>query len=435
MKIAIIGAGFTGLTAALKLSKEGHCVTVFESTSNLGGLAGSFKLKSWDWSLEKAYHHFFTNDNSALNLAKEVDQKIIIKKPKTDVFVQDNFLPFDSPLALLKFPYLPLIDRLRVGFSIFYLRYLSRLSNLNQKALPWLKKYMGEKATFLIWEPLFQGKFGKYQENISLTWFWARIKKRTADLAYPEGGFDNFAQNLELRIKNLGGEILLNTAVTEIKSSLRGVELYTTKQSATIDRHGRHGDLAMTTHFDKILVTTPTAEFLKIAKLPTSYINRLKSIKHLSALILVLILKESFFKKGTYWLNITDKSFPFLVMAEHTNFMDKKYYGNKHILYIGNYLPENHPYLKMSAKRLFNIYKPYLKKISPSFPQFPLSTQLFFLPNAQPIMTPDYQKIMPDFITPLKNVYLANMDMVYPWDRGVNYAIELGEKAAKILIK
>ncbi|MDO8638918.1 MAG: FAD-dependent oxidoreductase [Candidatus Daviesbacteria bacterium] len=408
MRIAIIGAGFTGLTAALQLAKKGHQITVFESSSNPGGLAGSFKLKDWNWSLEKAYHHFFTNDKSALNLAKEVNQKIIIRTPKTDVYVQDDLLPFDSPLALLKFPYLPFIDKLRVGLVIFYLRNLSNLSDLkSQTALPWLKKYMGEKATNLIWEPLFKGKFGEYQNTISLTWFWARIKKRTASLAYPEGGFGSFADKIKSEAEKNGAKFIFNSEVSDI------IKL----------------------DFDKILVTIPTSIFTKIAKLPANYIKRLNSIKHLSALVLVLVFKKPFFKGKTYWLNITDKNFPFLVMAEHTNFMDKKNYGNQHILYIGNYLPENHPYLKMSAKELLKIFEPYLKKINPSYQLSAISHKLFSLPNAQPIVATKYPQQILTFQTPLKNIYLANMDMVYPWDRGVNYAVEMGEKAAEIIEK
>jgi hypothetical protein len=40
--------------------------------------------------------------------------------------------------------------------------------------------------------------------------------------------------------------------------------------------------------------------------------------------------------------------------------------------------------------------------------------------------------MIPSFKTPLKNVFLANMEQVYPWDRGTNYAVELGQKIARI---
>ncbi len=41
--------------------------------------------------------------------------------------------------------------------------------------------------------------------------------------------------------------------------------------------------------------------------------------------------------------------------------------------------------------------------------------------------------MIPPFETPLRYVYLANMQQVYPWDRGTNYAVELGEKIATVI--
>jgi hypothetical protein len=42
---------------------------------------------------------------------------------------------------------------------------------------------------------------------------------------------------------------------------------------------------------------------------------------------------------------------------------------------------------------------------------------------------------MPSMETPIANLFLANIEQVYPWDRGTNYAIELGEKAAEMVLK
>ena len=83
MKIGIIGAGFTGLSAAYYLQKEGHEITVIERESLPGGLAIGYQEKGWDWSLEAHYHHWFTNDKSVLDLAKEINHKVIVKRPKT----------------------------------------------------------------------------------------------------------------------------------------------------------------------------------------------------------------------------------------------------------------------------------------------------------------------------------------------------------------
>jgi phytoene dehydrogenase-like protein len=65
MKVAVIGAGFTGLTAALRLSEKGHDVIIFEKEDQVGGLAVGFSKKGWGWSLEKHYHHWFANDTYA----------------------------------------------------------------------------------------------------------------------------------------------------------------------------------------------------------------------------------------------------------------------------------------------------------------------------------------------------------------------------------
>ena len=57
MKIAIIGAGYTGLSAAYDLAKAGHEVTILEHSPTVGGLASGFTIEGT--SLEKAYHHIY----------------------------------------------------------------------------------------------------------------------------------------------------------------------------------------------------------------------------------------------------------------------------------------------------------------------------------------------------------------------------------------
>jgi protoporphyrinogen oxidase len=47
MKIAVLGAGVSGLTAARLLSEKGHNVTVYEKTDNPGGLAKTRFVKSY----------------------------------------------------------------------------------------------------------------------------------------------------------------------------------------------------------------------------------------------------------------------------------------------------------------------------------------------------------------------------------------------------
>ena len=411
-KIAIVGAGFTGLSAALALSQN-HKVTLFEATNELGGLAAAVKLPGCDWFIEKHYHHWFTNDEAALGLIKQLglENKLLFPKTLTSLFYHGKIYPFNSPSQILSFNPLAMIDRLRLGLVSLYLKLLPKSLAVDlekYKAGDWLKKYFGEKVYGIVWKPLLEGKFGKYADAVNMAWFWARIKKRTMLLGYLEGGYQVLIDAIKNKIKKNGGKILLATPF----------------------------DSAKTSSFDKVIVTTPSPIFLKLyPELPENYKKRLTSIPHLHALNLLLVTREKILK-DEYWLNINDRKFPFIAVVQQTNLVDAKHYGGKHLTWIGNYLPEGHPYLKMNKEELFKLYLPYLKKINPSF-NFTLNAirfELFLGPFAQPVFPLNYSKIIPGFKTPIPNVYLANMDMVYPWDRGTNYAIELGEEIANLVL-
>ncbi len=410
MKIAIVGAGFTGLTAAYKLSQKGYEVTVFEKEKELGGLASAFKLPEWQWPLEKHYHHWFQNDFSVINLIKELKltKKLFFPKSLTSIYYQNKIYPFNTPFQILSFTPLSFFDRLRLGIVSLYFKLLPPpIAQTLEKATAYefIPKYFGQSCFEIVWKPLLEGKFSSYAKIVNMAWFWARIKKRTPKLGYIEGGYQTIIDALAKKIKEKKGKILL----------------------------GRTFNKKLSSSFDKVIVTAPSTAFINMfPQLPKSYLQNIKSIPHLHALNLLLLSKDKFLDR-TYWLNITDRNFPFIGVIEHTNMINPKYYAGNHLIWVANYLPENHSYLKMSAQQLFNVYLPYLQRINPAF-NFKSgikNLKLFYGPFAQPVFPINYSKIKPEFKTPLPNVYLANMDMVYPWDRGTNYAVELGAQVAK----
>lgn len=419
MRILVVGGGLTGLTAMHKLLKMDHSVVLMEKDKELGGLAGSFTHNNWKWQLEKYYHHLFTNDVAISNLARELGLKIIINRPRTDLLYQGKVYPFDSIISLLKFPPLSLLDKFRLGVILLFLKLTNNYRKFEKiRALAWLEKYAGKNSTSMIWKPLFIGKFGRNRNKISLTWFWARIKKRTHSLAYPERGFAGLTEKLMEEIIQMGGEIKMGRELIRITSLPDGVVVQ--QKGGKIRR------------FDEVLVTTPSEVVLKlIPKLPKHYVRKLSSIKHLSALVLIMRLKKRFMK-NTYWLNVNEKGWPLLTIVEHTNYMSSKYYGDEHLVYVGNYLPDDHQYLSMTPKRLLAEFDPFLKMIREDYKDDLIDLEIFSSPNAQPIVDTNYRTNIPE-VSPLGNIFVANMDMVYPWDRGSNYAVEMGQRMAKLI--
>ncbi len=414
MRVVIIGAGFTGLAAAYRLAKSGHHVTILEREATLGGLAMGYKHPKWRWKLDKAYHHLFTNDYSAIKLAKEIGQKLTIITPKTCVQSHGEIIPFDSPFTLLTFPYLNIVDKLRTGIALAYLKTINGYAWMEQvQAIDWIKKYMGMNSYRAIWEPLFRGKFHDQAESVMLPWFWARIKKRTQSLAYPQGGFSAYLELLAQRISEHAGLLKLSTPVSAVRKKGKGYLVVTDTQTYPADC---------------ILYTGPTLLFPRL--FGKELRPKRKPHTYLHAQILILRMKKAFLKR-TYWLNVTDPGFPFLVLVDHTNFVERRHYNGEHIVYIGNYLPADHGYLTKKPSELFRLFSPYLDRVKPGFKKDLIGYDVFSLPYAQAVVNKDYVSNMSLQGTGLDGVYMANIDSVYPWDRGTNYAIEKGEEIAR----
>ncbi|MEK6222170.1 MAG: FAD-dependent oxidoreductase [Chloroflexota bacterium] len=93
MKIAIIGAGYAGMSAAFDLNNAGHVVTIYEASEKPGGLAAGFKEPGWDWSVEKYYHHWFESDEHMMGIIEELGlrENVIFPRPLTVVLHQDKW--------------------------------------------------------------------------------------------------------------------------------------------------------------------------------------------------------------------------------------------------------------------------------------------------------------------------------------------------------
>ena len=429
--IAVIGGGIAGLTAAYDLARQpGVRVTVLEGGPHLGGLAAGFKGKpSWDWPLEHFYHHLFTNDDAIIGLTRELGMadQLKVHTPVTAFFSQGRTYALDTPLAVLRFPLIPLIDRLRMGMVIAYLRYhpLRPWRQFDREpADAWLAKWMGPTAYRTVWQPMLQGKFGPHYADVNLAWFWARIYKRTPKLAYYEGGFQAFVDGLAAAVTARGAEIFTGTGVTAIRPVADGgyrVELP--------DRPPMR--------FDAVLSTVSPGLMQRLTPaLPPAYLGQLAGLRSMGAVVTTVALKQQLMPQ-VYWANIPKREgLPFLALVEHTNMIDPRHYGGDRLIYIGDYLDPDHPYFDLDVDGLLAEFVPHLSKFNPAFrPDWITGAWVHKAKYAQPVPPVGYAAMIPDVRTPLAGLYFASMSQVYPWDRGTNYAVEMGRKVAAMMVE
>jgi protoporphyrinogen oxidase len=426
-RIGIVGAGPGGLAAAYDLARAGHRVTVFEAAPHVGGLAAGFKAEHWDWSLEKFYHHWFASDTAILGLIDELglSDQVIFPRPYTVVFTNGKFQPLDSPLMALRFflRNYSVLDMLRFGVATAYLRLTPNWRPLEKvTADAWARRWYGRRVYKTLWRPMLVGKFGEENLNVvNMAWLWARLHARTTRLGTFKGGFQAFMDRLADAARHLGVEIRLNCPVTGLRNLPH--------QQIAVEIDGRDSET-----FDAVISTSSPALMAHLAPdLPGDYSAQLRELKSMGAVVLVVSLKKSLTEY--YWHNLPKEAgFPFLALVEHTNYIDRKHYGGDHIIYLGDYLNPDHEHFRLSKEELLERFLPALKRFNPDFDNsWVKDSWLWKTSYAQPVPPVNHSRNIPDVRTPVPGLYFASMSQVYPWDRGTNFAVEIGRRVAGLL--
>ncbi len=420
--IDIVGGGISGMASAYYLSHRfsNIHIRVWEKDETTGGLAGTFEFKE-NVYLEKFYHHIFLGDHALLQLIDELGMKddIVSRPAATGSYYVSKPYRLSTPLDLLRFKPLSFFNRFRMGFMVLAARFIKDWEKLDDlTAEDYIKKYAGKKVFKVAWEPLLKGKFGKYADEVSAAWIWSKFVDRGSSrgkggheqLAYLKGGlgrlFNKIAENL---IAN-GHEVHTGKQIEKFlfeKNIIKGIrvsgEILTT-------------DIVIGAIQVPDIVELFGDEFQK-------YTLRLKKIKFLANVCLVLSLKNSL--SEFYWTNVTDTSAPFVGVIEQTKWVDKKEFGNDHIVYISSYVTDDDKRNNMTADELLDYYLPYLQSMFPHFsPEDIYFKNLWKAPYTQPIVHKGYRHSVPEVQSPVGNFFVCTMAQIYPNDRQVSNAVE-----------
>ena len=446
MRIAVVGAGVTGLVAARVLAHAGHHVEVFERWPGLGGQAATLDVGQGH-RLERYYHHWFTSDTFVTGLCRELGVEVEWHDSSMAMFVDGRSRAFTTPLDLLRFTPLSLRDRLRMGFAVLRLQRSSAPISAyeGETAREWIIREMGDAPWEKVWGPLLRGKFGSRAGDISMAWMWGKLTTRRRlegkaatgeQLGYPSASFEPLFSGLVADIAEHGGTVHIDLPVRRISRTSSGFDV-----SLGVPGSYRQGldplsfEELRAESFDVVLATVPNDVFLGIAGslVPADYAALLHGTEYHTALCLLLEIDRQV--SPFYWTNVADPALPFVGVIEHTNLISPARYDGRRFLYLANYLEPGSSLLSLDAEGLLGAYLEGLQKVNPSFDRsWVKELWRFAEPAGQPIVTVGYQDRIPSFDTGVPDLWLANTTQIYPEDRGTNYAVREGQQVAAAVL-
>lgn len=442
-RVAVIGAGITGLVAARELARRGFPVALYERWPDVAGQASAFDVGG-GVLLDRYYHHLFPSDREMIALHDELlPGRLEWHRSTVGMYARGRIWPFTTPFDLLRYRPLAVPHRLRLGVATLRLTRRADWQLMDDvSALEWLTRTCGRRAVEEVWSPLLLGKFGDEAATVPLAWLWSKlVLRRRVDgetirderLGYPRESFQGIARSLAHAITRAGGRIHLDRSVARVEREDGAYRLrFAAPGAYRLPASAARPEPGLEATADLVLFTTPTHVTAELTGWPAEEERRLRAWTYRAAVVLLLELARPF--SGTYWTNVADRSVGFLGLIEHTNLVPAERYPARY-LYVSSYVDPRDELTTLSTDELLQRWLPGLRAVSPSFDERDvLRAWSFREPAAQPVpKVPNRTRILP-LASARRGLFVANTTQIYPEDRGTNYSVRLGRQAALAIV-
>jgi protoporphyrinogen oxidase len=423
-KVTIVGGGISGLAAAHKLLEGDLEVTILEGSDQLGGLGSSFRYQ--DLWVDKFYHCIMSTDDHLLNLIEKVGlaDELYWKKTGMGFIVSGVHYPFNTPIDLLRFRAITLLDRIRLGVFSLLFRQLGKGVNLdNISTETFLVEYFGQEIWKRVFGPLFRSKFGDQAGDLPALYLWQRLgrERNVSKRGYLRCGLKGFLDTIQISIQERGGTVRLNTPVTAIRNS-------TSQMEVTL----HNGEVLRA---DWVISTVPMPIFHSLTK-GSSLEGKYKDSGSAVQGVVNAIFFLSRPLEGYYWIPVVDSKATFDGIVEMSALINQAQFGGRYVVYLVKYCDRNSEFFQKDDEDIISKWSNELLGLYQHLPlrrQEILDVKVSKAPFVEPTYPLGYLAKKPDLQVDKSHLILATTAQVYPHITSWNSSVRLAYQAVDYL--
>jgi protoporphyrinogen oxidase len=380
--------------------------------------------------IERYYHFICKTDTPLFELLEELGLSDRLRWTDTRMgyYFDGKLYPWGTPMALLGFPRLGLISKIRYALHVMVtknIRDWSRLDKVNATA--WMRKWLGKAGYETLWRRTFHLKFFEYADDLSAAWIGTRIKRIALSrrsllqesLGYLEGGSDTLLARMEQFILERGGRIHLRSGIDRV-----------------LVEHGQVSGIVVAGQAracDAVLSTAPIQYVPKLVPdLPPEFAARIGRIQNIPVACVILKLRHRLTEN--FWMNIGDAEIDIPGVIEYSNLNPTGREG-EHVVYAPFYMPKTHPKWSRTNAELIDEVVGYLARLNADFrPDWVLARHCHRYDFAQTICPPGFQELLPPMNTPVSGFFMADTSYYYPEDRSISESIATARRLVQAAV-
>jgi protoporphyrinogen oxidase len=404
LSAGVIGGGVSGLASALRLGRLGHRVTLLEAEDFLGGLGTTFPYR--EGHLEKFYHCILPDDEALIRLIHDVGlgDDLLWRETAMGFMYRRRIYPMNTPMDLLRFSPLSVLDRMRMG----WMGLRARNGGLNPAlddiaAEDWVRKLAGDRAFEILWKPMLEAKIGDSYPALPALWLSSRMNREKSASKEMKGclkrGYRSLIDALESALRAAGVEIRYRVKVAAIERDGEQMAL-------------RYDD-GKRESFDLVVSTTPLVHFQAMTRgldLDPALANL--KLDYQGVVCGVFLLEKPL--SHYYWMPVVDSGAHAQGVVEMSNLVPLERSGGLYVTYLLNYTHRNSPLFARSDAEILEMYRSDLASLFPDAGRTIVDQFVFRAPFVEPIWTLGYRRLSPPTSVIPGRLYLSCTAQVYP---------------------